>query len=457
MSVHRAPRTSAIAATALIAVAISFFGVTAAVAAPPPPELVFDDFEDGSSDWGLFGGTDAGGGQGIGSDRPHDGTYYLSTGWGGNGTASGFYGGIYKNLDDAAQVALPADPWLSMWVLNQSNATVDQYTLEITIREDTGGDGYTAGVDDSVRYDVTFPSSAFDDQWTLVSAPLSSFVSQNTGQNGVIDGAVDEMVLVVAGVQGGAPSTVEVDFDTIGFTSGPSPAVIDDFADGVAPATACAPGAPPLGFCTFNGAGSTVAIATTPTPPSGGPGGDALQMDLDVTSYAGFIRGFTNPAADTWVSQDWSTREGIAFWMHGTGSGTAMFVDILDNRNPGSTTDDAERFSVAFIDDVAGWNLREFPFTSFTRKDVGNGAPSDGLGLFAMHGYALGTLGTNGPKAYYVDDVSLYGVAEPPALAVNFSTTLTQIEEGTTGNVGVKLNRPMGPDDPAEVSIDYAT
>lgn len=458
MSQHRAPRTSVIAATALAAVVMSLFGVTAAVAAPPPPALVVDDFDDGdTADWSVFGGNAAGGGGGPAADRPHDGDYYLSTGWGGEGTASGFYGGMYKNLANDAQVALPTDPWLSMWVLNQSNATVDEYRLEITVREDTNGDGWVDGTEDSIRYDVTFPSSAFDDQWTLVTSPLSNFVNQNTGGNGVFDGAVDEMVVVVAGVQGGSGSTVEVDFDTIAFTSAPSSAVIDDFANGVAPATACAALAPPLGFCTFNGAGSSVAIATTPTPPSGGPGGDALQMDVDATSYAGFIRGFANSAADTWVTQDWSTREGISFWMYGTGSGTAMFVDILDNRNPGSTIDDAERFSVAFTDDVAGWNLREFPFTSFARKEVGNGAPNDGLGLFAMHGYAIGTLGTGGAKSFYVDDVSVYGVAEPPALVVNFSTTLTHIEEGTTGTVGVKLNRPMGPDDPAEVSIDYAT
>ncbi len=74
-----------------------------------------------------------------------------------------------------------------------------------------------------------------------------------------------------------------------------------------------------------------------------------------------------------------------------------------------------------------------------------------------MHGYALGALGTDGPQTYYFDEVSVYGDAEPPALAVNFAQQNTFIEEGTTGDVGVKLNRPMGPDDPAEVSIDFAT
>ncbi len=51
----------------------------------------------------------------------------------------------------------------------------------------------------------------------------------------------------------------------------------------------------------------------------------------------------------------------------------------------------------------------------------------------------------------------MYGVAQPPALAAQFSINNTFIEEGTTGDVGVKLNRPMGPADPAQVSIDFAT
>ena len=76
-----------------------------------------------------------------------------------------------------------------------------------------------------------------------------------------------------------------------------------------------------------------------------------------------------------------------------------------------------------------------------------------------MHGYAIGTLSTAGAKLFYVDDVSLYGVAVPPPLAVNFSRQNTTIEEGATGQVAVKLNRPLGAvvGDPAEVSIDFAT
>jgi len=194
----------------------------------------------------------------------------------------------------------------------------------------------------------------------------------------------------------------------------PPRTIIDDFEEGVAPGTPCPPSAPPLGFCTFSDAGSSVTItgvATPPAPnlPAVGTPNNVLQMDVETIAFAGFTRGFTNAAGDAWTPQDWSGNEGISLWMFGTGSGSDMFIDILDNRNPGSTTDDAERWSVAFADDFAGWQLFEFPFTSFTRKEIGNGAPNDGLGLLQVHGYSIGALGTDGPRTFYIDEVGISG------------------------------------------------
>ena len=114
-----------------------------------------------------------------------------------------------------------------MWVLNQSDATVDQYNLELTLREDTNGDGWTNGAEDSIGLDTTFTSAAFNDEWTILSAPLSSFFDRGTGGNGVFDGNVDEMVIVFGGVEGAVGTTIEVDFDQITFTSG-APAVFDE-------------------------------------------------------------------------------------------------------------------------------------------------------------------------------------------------------------------------------------
>ena len=179
--------------------------------------MVIDDFEDGdTSDWIFF---DSGGG-GPFDDRPYEGDFYLSTGWGGSGSSQVYYGGFFKNFPESAQVTPPSDPWFNVWVLNQSNATVDEYTLEITLREDTDGDGWTNGSEDSIGLNTVFPASSFDDEWTLISAPLSDFFNKGTGGDGTFNGNLDEIVLVVSGVVGGNPSTVEVDFDYFAFTSG---------------------------------------------------------------------------------------------------------------------------------------------------------------------------------------------------------------------------------------------
>lgn len=657
------------AASVLVVVMAAVAVAMPSAAVPIAPGLVIDDFEDNdTSDWTFFGGNAAGGAGGPADDRPKDGSYYLSTGWGGDGTASGFYGGFFTNLDDGAQVAPPADPWFNIWVYQQSNTTVDRYALELTLREDTAGDGWTDGADDSIGLDTVFTSADFDDDWTLISAPLSSFFDRGTGGNGTFDGNLDEVVIVLGGVEGGPGSVIELDIDQLAFTSGgpaasslvvfddmdhgdpgangwftfggavgggginatdadlpptdggsfaletgwgsggtpgfyggfgrtnpvdisgtdhlnfwinpttgqeytleinlqdddtgdddtvatddddefqydcvvsaagpcavagggwqlisiplddfaddnslftagngildptstlnggngrlvnvvfavigtgsdanfvtdrwtftdgpvsfnpgPTGETIDDFEDGL-PSGTDGDGVP-IGFYTFSGAGTSIALSNPTTPPAPARPGAAdpnsvLQLDIDSSSFAGVIHGFENAAADTWVPQDWSTSEGISMWFNGAGNGTEVFFDILDNRNGGSTTDDAERYTVAFTDDTAGWRLIEFPFASFTRKEVGNGAPSDGLGLFQMHGWAFGTLGTGGPSTYYIDDVALYGEARPPAVSVGLSVTNTTIPEGETGAVGVRLNRPLGADDPDQVTVDYRT
>jgi beta-glucanase (GH16 family) len=462
-------RTTALATAMLLLASLlgSVLPASSAGAAPDAEPVVIDDFNrEDPVHWGFFGGNNAGGGGGLASDRPYEGSHYLTTGWGGRGTDSGFYGGAFRNFTDDEQVTPPDDPWLNVWVRNRPTGTADGYTLELTIREDTDGNGWTNGEEDSFRLDTAFTSADFDDQWRLVSAPVSSMMDLGTGGNGTFDGALDEVVIVIAGVQGGDPSTVEVDFDLFAFSSGgplegvPAVQVIDDFESGVAPGAPCVSQAPPLGFCTFSGAGSSVSIATATTPPAPqleavGTPNSVLQLDLDVTSFAGFIHGFES--GGEWVSQDWSTREGFSLWFYGLNSGTTVFIDVLENRNPGSTTDDAERHTVEFGDNFSGWQLLEFPFSAFSRKEIGNGAPNDGFDRFEVHGWALGTLGTGGPRTFYVDEVSVYGDAGVPPVAVNLARQNTSVEEGETAQVAVRLNRPLGPDDPDTVTIDYAT
>ena len=72
-----------------------------------------------------------------------------------------FYGGFAKNLGNDQQITLPEDPWSSSSYHVESGSTVDQFTVEFTLREDTDGEGYEEGEDDSFRFDLLVDSSAF--------------------------------------------------------------------------------------------------------------------------------------------------------------------------------------------------------------------------------------------------------------------------------------------------------
>ena len=308
--------------------------------------------------------------------------------------------------------------------------------------------------DTSERFDYEFTDNALG--WRYISIPFEDFTRATDFQPGGApdDGFTLTEIWAWAIVLPQGADTVYFDDFALGQR------IVDDFESGL-PTGADSNGVP-IGFYTFQGAGSSVEISTASTPPAPVPPeavgpNNVMQVDIDSTAFAGFIHGFENASVDTWVSQDWSTYGGFSFWLYGNNSGTSLFIDLLDNRNPGSIVDDAERWTVAFTDDFTGWQKFEFPFEDFTRKEIGNGAPNDGLTLTEVHGWAFGTLSTGGPSTYYMDDVSLYGVAELPELAVSFSVNIFEIDEGTTGDIIIKLNRPMNEDDPAQVSVDYAT
>ncbi|MEO1576696.1 MAG: hypothetical protein AAFU65_17245, partial [Pseudomonadota bacterium] len=184
---------------------------------------LIDDFEDGDvSDWSFFGnGVDAGGGGEVrGPDAP-EGTVYFHTGWGGAGTASGFYGGAFRNFDNAAQIDIPAvSPHVNFFVRNLplDIPAVDDYTLEITLREDIDGNGYTNGIDDSVVFTLPFNQPDFSTDWSFVSLPLSS--GTVTGGDGSITGQLDEIVLAIIGINGANGTAVEPEFDFLHFTAG---------------------------------------------------------------------------------------------------------------------------------------------------------------------------------------------------------------------------------------------
>ncbi len=436
------------------------------------PTIVFDDMEHGdplANGWFAFNGSVGGGGISPNSaDLPpsNGGAFSLETGWG-SGGAAGFYGGFGRtSLTD-----LSGTDHFNFWI--NPNPGQD-YTLEINLQEDdTGDDAAVAADDDEFQFNCEIsasgPCAISGGGWQQVSIPLADFFDDNsffTGGNGVLDavptsgGGNGLLVSVVFAVIG---SGTDVNFrtDYWAFSDGPlaeASLLIDDFESGL-PSGNDANGIP-IGFFTFSD-GSAVSIAVTDAPPAPLPGStggnNVMALTGDVVAFAGFIHAFENAAVDTWVPQDWSTFEGMSFWLYGQNSGTTLFIDVIDNRNPGSTSDDGERFTVSLIDDFSGWQQFEFPFSSFSRKEIGNGAPNDGFTLTEVYGWALGTLNTPGEITYYIDDVQLYGEAEVPELAVTFVQGNTFIEEGTIGQIPVKLNRPMNSDDPAQVTVDYFT
>ena len=180
---------------------------------------------------------------------------------------------------------------------------------------------------------------------------------------------------------------------------------------------------PVIGTFGFAGVGTLpggLAIGTTnshPPLPGENPSNNVLQLDADTPDFAGVLHFFESPGVDAWVSQDWSAYDRFEFMLLGQNTGNQLFVDINDNRaNPGGNANDAEVFSFGFVDDFNGWQLVSINFDSFTRKEIGNGAPNDGLTLTQMHGWAFGTLATGGPVTYYLDNVSVSAVPIPPAI-----------------------------------------
>jgi len=166
----------------------------------------------------------------------------------------------------------------------------------------------------------------------------------------------------------------------------------------------------PIGFSTFNGSESSAWMSVTtdhPARPGEEPGNHVLKVDLDVNSWAGVLHRFENEALDQWVSYDWRGARELSFWLYGNDSGTTLVVDVLDNRHGCSTRDDAERYSYEFRDDFSGWRLISIPFEVMSRKEIGNDAPNDGLGLSSVNGWGIAALKTYGTKTFYIDDVQL--------------------------------------------------
>ncbi|MCB8927384.1 MAG: CIA30 family protein [Ardenticatenaceae bacterium] len=308
--------------------------------------------------------------------------------------------------------------------------------------------------DTAERFDFVFVDDFSG--WQDITIPFTNFTRATDYQPA---GAPDDGLTLTemwgfAIILDGSAGTLRL--DNIGLER----AIVDDFESGL-PSGTDGDGNP-IGFYKFEGPDAIVSFATSTTPPLPVPGSVAgnnvLQLDTNVPSgsWGGMVHAFENEAVDTWVTQDWSRFVGISFWLYGNNTGSTLFLDVLDNRADGTTGDTAERYSIDLVDDFSGWQYFEIPFDSLNRKEVGNGAPNDGLNLTDVHGWGFGVFSAGQAFTNYIDDVALYGTADVPELAVGFTGNNYNIAEGATGEITVSLNRALGEDDPAQVSVDYS-
>lgn len=153
----------------------------------------------------------------------------------------------------------------------------------------------------------------------------------------------------------------------------------------------------------------------------------ALRIDYEISAYGGFTHALTDGAE--WTAQNWTAYTSLDFWLYGAESGGVIQVEIFDNRAPDSSSDTAERWYYRIVDDFSGWRSFSIPFAYFQRRSdwQPSGAPSDGLGLTEVHGYAFSFPAGVGQHTSYIDHVTISNsegnVAPPPGVSVATADT----------------------------------
>ena len=369
-------------------------------------------------------------------------------------------GFVHAFANDAADTWTPQD-WsgyegVAFWLYG--NNTGGTLFLDIL---DNRNPGSTS--DDAERFSVDIPDDFSG--WRYFEIPFGDFNRKDIGNGAPNDGlTLTEMHGYAFGAFGSVPMGAQANYIDQ-FALVVRVTTVDDYELTTLPAGM--DGSASIGWFTFNApaasAGITLTQTITDSPPEPVPGQDTpntvLQIDTTVNTgeWAGFVHAFANEATDTWTPQDWSDYEGVCFWLYGNNTGGTLFLDILDNRNPGSTGDDAERFSVDIPDDFSGWRFFAIPFSNFNRKDIGNGAPNDGFTLTEVHGYAFGAFGSvpMGAQTNYLDQFAIYGnTGDAADLTVSFAGGTFSAAEGETAVVTVTLN--MSAESPVSVAYRSA-
>lgn len=328
---------------------------------------------------------------------------------------------------------------IGFWMNGSNSGT--RFFLDVLDNRNAGSER-----DDAERFTSTFNDDFVG--WKFIELPLADFARKDVGNGAPNDGfTLNEIHGFAIGVeQGDGPANVKFDdFVVVKFQD-----KVEDF-EGDVPA---AQGTPPVGWTAVSGAGNDPVYTqvTDASHPLALDGNTVLDVEVNTASWGALVRTFGE--GTTWTSQDWAGHTGVGFWFLGEGSGATYALDILDNRNQGSTSDDAGRWAQTFVDDTAGWKFVELPFANFARKDIGNGAPDDGFTLNEIHGYGFAHEGGAGDaQTFRVDDITLLGSADRAKITVNFDGSQFSVNEGDDAQITVKLNN----DAPEDITINYET
>ncbi|MBN1920778.1 MAG: CIA30 family protein, partial [Anaerolineae bacterium] len=306
----------------------------------------------------------------------------------------------------------------------------------------------------------TYPFTDDVAGWRYVEIPFGDFTRKEIGNNAPNDGFGRTEVHGWAFGSLGTGGAQTLYVDNVALVE--RAIVVDDYESGLPSGTDTNGNA--VGFVTWGS--EAPGISTPLVPDTDGLAlpcqlGDnhLLQVNYAISGWGGgFSHAFENAGVSEWVSQDWSTYEGLSLWLYGSNTGGNFRLDLFDNRavsGPYADVDSAERFFYTIPDDFTGWQRLMIPFTDFARRSDWQpaGAPDDGLTLTETWGYAMDFPSGVGAQTAYLDYVMLYGDSRQPDLTVAFAAPDTTVTEGDTAQIVVTLNYTAT----APVTVTYAT
>lgn len=206
-----------------------------------------------------------------------------------------------------------------------------------------------------------------------------------------------------------------------------------------------------------DGSGSIVLNTRTEDVAAQSADNHVLVTPVNVRQWGGFTHDFSVGVNGKAGSIDLSSYSGIRFWFKGPGSGNPIQFELLDNRGRDPKTDTAERFFYRFTDDTTDWKQVSVPFSALQRRSDFQpaGAPSDGLTLKEVWGYALNL--PQGETTYAFDRFEAYTetvqAAETPPAQLSFKDKEVRVMEGQTASFEILLNAPQK----EAIDVEYET